>query len=222
MARSLSVFLSMAVLLSSPIFAQQGVIEAPQEVPVDAAVSLQHKLQGMNSFAARFVQVQLDEDGETLQQTVGEAKLKKPGKMLWSSHSPFESQTISSNGVVWHYDVDLEQVTREPLSEDMSQTPALLLGSDQAALEKSFDIRRLDSDRAVSLFELKNKDVDALFSSLELGFDEAGQLSLMNIVDGLDQRTEIVFTERRFNLAIDDSVFDFQVPEHVDLIDNGE
>lgn len=184
-----------------------------------AALSLQAKLRDMQTYRANFQQTVFDEEGESLQSSSGVALVQRPGKMYWHSQQPFESLTISNDATLWHYDVDLEQVTRSQLADDLSLTPALILGSNAIALEQSFTVSHVDGD--LKRFLLTPKVEDGVFSALEFRFDAKDVLIGMDILDSLAQRTQIVFVDAAVNVAVDESLFQFNVPPGVDLIDNG-
>ncbi len=79
---------------------------------------------------ADFKQVTLDENGSPVQSSNGLFYLSRPGQFRWSYQQPFVQEIISSNGKVWFYDTDLEQVTINKMDESLGSTPALLLSGD--------------------------------------------------------------------------------------------
>ncbi|MCY3730361.1 MAG: outer-membrane lipoprotein carrier protein LolA, partial [Rhodospirillaceae bacterium] len=117
---------------------------------------------------------------------------------------------------LWIYDVELGQATVSPLDEPASATPAMLLSGDQAVRDgfevlESFAAGEIDWVRLVP--RLEGTD----FSTVLIGF-RAGELAGLELVDGLDQVTEIQFGEVEVNPAIPDDAFDFSPPEEVDVI----
>lgn len=185
-----------------------------------AAAEFQGLLANMQVYTAQFSQTVFDDLGEELQTSSGYTQVQRPGKLYWHSSEPFSAITVSNNSVLWHYDVDLEQVTRSTLSEDMSETPALILGGDISALEEGFTIARIASQD--SAYALTPKSEGGLFTTIEFHFTEDKLLSGMTILDSLQQKTEIVFEGASINGKIDESLFDFVLPEGVDLIDNDD
>ncbi|MFK8020046.1 MAG: outer membrane lipoprotein chaperone LolA [Pseudomonadales bacterium] len=183
-----------------------------------ATKQFQALLSSMQSFSAKFSQTVYDDQGEELQASAGVTKVRRPGKLYWESTEPFNAVTVSNGSRLWHYDVDLEQVTVSTLSEDLSQTPALILGGNPEALEKSFTISFVASDEKA--FLLTPRVADGVFSAIEFRFGSNELLSAMTIFDSLQQKTEITFSGASLNGEIDDSLFDFAVPDDVDLIDN--
>ena len=53
---------------------------------------------------------------------------------------------------------------------------------------------------------------------MRIGFED-GRLSLMELIDTLDQRTRISFIDLEENIPVADSIFEFVPPEGVDIID---
>lgn len=205
------------LLVLSISFGQYSVAQTTEEP--NASAKLQAFLQAMKSYSAEFSQVVYDEQGQVLQESSGYAQVQRPGKMYWRVAEPFQSLTVSKDSLIWHYDIDLEQVSRSELAEDMSQAPALLLGDDAQALQEHFYVEMIgETGRG---FALSPKAESGVFSRLEFHFDKRSLLSDMVIVDSLQQRTAIRFSDAESNPELDQSLFDFVVPDGVDLIDNG-
>ncbi len=184
----------------------------------DATVTLRNKLQAMQSFSANFQQTLFDENDQELQQSEGTAKLKRPGQLYWETQSPYENLMIADNKTLWRYDVDLEQVTRQPLDKNISQTPALLLSGEVANIDENFSVRAT-TERGATTFVLQPKRADSLIKQLQFTF-KADAISSMRIVDDLQQRTDIEFSDVVVNADIDADVFKFKVPPGVDVLTN--
>ena len=203
-----SVVAALCFFSSSPLYASEPL----------AAKQFQALLSVMQSYTAKFSQTVYDDQGEELQTSAGVTQVRRPGKLYWESTQPFNAVTVSNGAKLWHYDVDLEQVTVSTLSADLSQTPALILGGNPEALEKSFAITSIEGDDRA--FLLTPRIVDGVFSAIEFRFGSNELLSAMTIFDSLQQKTNIIFSDASVNGEIDDSLFDFVVPDGVDLIDS--
>ncbi len=185
----------------------------------NAAQELQEAIAGLNTYQARFHQTVRDETDQILHESTGFVQLQRPEKMYWRSEQPFQSVTVSSDQVLWHYDIDLEQVSRSKLTEDVSETPALILSGDPETLKQHFTVSKQAPGK--NSFHLLPLSASSVFTSLRFSFDPEGQLHSMEIVDSLGQTTSINFTDILLNKPLDESLFIFQVPDGVDLIDNG-
>jgi outer membrane lipoprotein carrier protein len=117
---------------------------------------------------------------------------------------------------VWSYDVDLEQVTVKPQAEALANTPALLLGGAENALEQ-FDFGGTVKEEITTWVRLEPKDKNSGFNRVELGFINE-QLSHMVFFDNLEQRTLVALHDVVVNEPIDRERFRFSVPDGVDVV----
>ncbi len=183
-----------------------------------AAQQLTQQLGRYHSISADFVQYLLDASGSRLQETTGHMVLSQPNRFFWQTQDPF-AQTIVSNGSeVWIHDPDLEQVTRQLLDTRTTATPALLLSGDNQAIGDQFNIRLSDNQDGLQQFDLRPKDPESLYTYIRLYFLH-GDLQQMQLVDSLDQKTAMHFTNLQANPNIDNSLFEFIMPTDTDVID---
>ena len=82
-----------------------------------------------------FEQSLIDAQGQILEVTSGTLEIQRPGQFRWAYSEPYEQWLIADGLNIWSYDVDLEQVTVKPQAEALANTPALLLGGSDAALD---------------------------------------------------------------------------------------
>ncbi len=186
-----------------------------------AVSALQTELADISSFSARFQQSTQDGLGNTLQTVTGFMQVAKPGKLRWQTEGIYEQLVISDGQSLWIYDADLEQVSIKNMDNRLSETPALLLGGDISAIDEDFIITRIaENDRLQ--FILQPKDSSQLFDSLELNFTTLGQdalLQQMIIRDASGQVTQISFSDILKNPSLKASLFSFNIPDGVDVID---
>ena len=183
-----------------------------------AAQVLTQQLGKYHSLSADFVQYLLDASGSRLQETTGSMVLSQPNRFYWQTQDPF-AQTIVSNGEsVWIYDPDLEQVTLQQLDTRTTATPALLLSGDNQAIGEQFKIRMTANNDGLQQFELRPKDTESLYTYIRLYFLH-GNLQQMQLVDSLDQKTAMHFSNLEPNPQIGSGNFEFQVPAGTDVID---
>src|SRR5690606_22158184 len=98
--------------------------------------------------------------------------------------------------------------------EDLRQLPALVFTSDKAALAASFEVRKIDSHS----FELKPHDTSHYVHKLTLRWDGSLPAALI-IEDNLANRTRLQFSSVHINTVVDNSQFQFILPDSADLID---
>lgn len=191
------------------------------EPTLSAIEKLHQHLIGLNNYRADFQQVLRDEDGNVLQESSGVLQVQRPQLLYWQSREPFQSVTVSDGQTVWHHDIDLSQVSRSLVNGDLSHAPALILGGDSTALEAQFVVEYSLLENNVQLYQLTPKIEDGPFESLSLEFSRLSVLSNMKIVDALGQITDISLSAPQGAETFDASLFQFVVPDGVDVIDTG-
>ncbi|WP_068827811.1 outer membrane lipoprotein chaperone LolA [Pseudomonas sp. BMS12] len=168
------------------------------------------------TISGRFSQLTLDGSGTQLQETAGQMALKRPGLFRWHTDAPQEQLLVSNGQKVWLYDPDLMQVTIQALDQRLTNTPALLLSGDVSKIRENFDITFKEGGDVVD-FILKPKAKDSLFDSLRLSFRK-GVINDMQLIDSIGQRTNILFLGVKLNQPLEAGLFDFEVPEGADVI----
>lgn len=195
-------------------------LTAPLQAAETAAKQLNNLLGKVGSMQAAFSQNTLDPQGKPLQTLSGRMQVRRPGFFRWDTEKPFTQQIIANGEVVWVYDPELQQATRQLLDKQVGNTPALLLSGDAAQMAAAFTITE-EKDKAAGklrrTFILKPKDKDAVFETLRVSFN-GPQLTGMQLRDSLGQKTDITFGQIQLNGKIADSVFQFTPPAGVDVI----
>lgn len=196
---------SVVLLLISPVV-HSGV----------ALEQLESFIEDIETFEADFEQTLYDSDGEPLQKSLGSIQLKRPGKFVWTYFSPEEQQIVADGERIWMYDKDLEQVTVNTISDRIAGTPLVLLMR-AAPLEDSFAIQELGSAEGINWVELTPKADSSDFEQVFIGLNGDG-LAAMELRDNFGQATQIIFTDFNAGVELADSVFEFVVPDGVDVI----
>lgn len=188
----------------------------PAHADQASAQRLTGLLQKAETLTGRFSQLSLDGTGTQLQETSGEMALQRPGKFRWHTDEPMEQLLVSDGKKVWLYDPDLEQVTIQTLDQRLTHTPALLLSGDVSAISENFEVSHQEAGEVVD-FTLKPKAKDTLFDSLRLSF-RGGVINDMQMIDGVGQRTNILFQNVKLNEPLKSDLFTFEIPEGTDVI----
>ena len=181
----------------------------------DAVQQLAHKLQTMETITAGFKQTIEDIDGQILQQASGTLQVKRPRRFHWQTQTPYEHLVVTDGKLLWLYDIDLEQVSKQLFSADMDKAPALLLSGEVEEISKQYQVTKISAQQ----FLLTPRTNDSVFKQLSLKFNGA-LIALMTMKDSLDQTTIIEFSSVKLNKPIADSVFDFVPPDGIDVINN--
>jgi outer membrane lipoprotein carrier protein len=200
--------------------------EAP-DCSAEVAARVQSHYDSVSDFRARFGQVtrSVTLGSATLgadAPSTGVVQLAKPGKMRWSYETPTPSLVVSNGKTLWLYDPGAGEVQRLPVTQGYLTGAALSFLLGDGKLSESFEIQAVDckpDDAGTLLLELTPRQ-PASYQRLGMRVAEAnGSILESDVVDLFGNRTQISFSEVETNLSPTDSVFDFEVPEGVMVID---
>ena len=180
----------------------------------DPTDTLLLELRDMEQLQGAFTQRQFNYNGVLLVETSGRFRLLRPGYFSWEITAPDSQLIIADPQHLWHHDRDLETVTRRPVGDSAQMSPLQVLGGDEAALRDRFDVTQPKA-KAFTLTP-KPDSGDPGFHSLTLQLDGEG-IRGMEILDKLDQRIVISFTELDADSGLTPADFVFTPPEGVDL-----
>lgn len=186
-----------------------------EKKPID---QLKLFLASTKTFTADFKQVTINEKGIRSQPSEGQFYLSRPGQFRWNYKKPFAQEIVSTDGKVWFYDVDLEQVTVKKIDNSLGSTPALLL-SGQIQLEENYTLQQQGVDEGLQWIKLSPKNEEAGYNSILIGL-EKGVLGGMELSDSFGQLTRIYFSNVKLNKKLDDTIFKFIAPKGVDIFEN--
>ncbi|HEY8942515.1 MAG TPA: outer membrane lipoprotein chaperone LolA [Cellvibrio sp.] len=184
-----------------------------------AAVQLRKLLDAMNSLQGNFVQTTYDKTGAEQEVSKGIFMLLRPGKFYWETREPMPQLLVSNNKTIWLYDADLETVTVREFTDDLRETPALLLSADAEQLRKQFSVTRDDKNKVAEAYTLTPKVTEGMFQHLTLVFKD-GQLAEFSIKDSLGQLTRCVLSNAQRNKPLAEEKFFFQIPEGVEVLND--
>ena len=189
----------------------------------DCAATLTARVQArydrMRDLEARFVQRTASALAPSGEPMSGSVVLAKPGRMRWTYESPEPSEVVSDGRTLWIYDPAAREAQKFAVGEQFMSGAAFqfLLGSGRIA--DSFRVRadRCDAPRARLTLVPK---ADATYQALELEIDAAsGEASATAVVDLFGNRTEVEFSELRYDRAPAASVFEFAPPPGVRVLE---
>lgn len=182
-----------------------------------AAAQLRKQLDAMNTLQGDFVQTTYDKAGVEQERSSGNFMLMRPGKFYWKTLEPMPQLLVSNNQTIWLYDPDLETVNIREFTDDLRETPALLLSADIEQLRKNFSVARDQKDTSAEKYTLTPKVTDGMFQHLILVF-KAGQLTEFAIQDSLGQLTRCVLSNVQRNKPLPEENFFFVPPEGVEIL----
>jgi len=182
-----------------------------------AAAQLRKQLDAMNTLQGDFVQTTYDKKGAEQEASSGNFMLMRPGKFYWKTLAPMQQLLVSNNKTIWLYDPDLETVNERAFTDDLRETPALLLSADIEQLRKSFTVTRDEKETTAEKYTLTPKVTEGMFQHLTLVF-KANQLTEFAIQDSLGQLTRCVLTNVQRNKTLPEEKFFFIPPEGVEIL----
>lgn len=202
-------------------------LHVPLIQAADAQQALQQFVEGVQTFKARFTQVQRDERGKVLQSVTGEMWLSRPGrgaageqgKFRWNYQTPYQQEIVCDGRSIWYYDPDLAQVTKRSAAQALNGTPAALL-SQRAALLEAFTVENAGSEGHAQTLRLLPKSEDSDFRAIELTLD-GGKPLRMKFLDQLGGSTELKFSDIQTGTPLEAKLFRFVVPKGVEVVEDG-
>lgn len=209
----MSIRLAGQFLVAVALFARMGVATAAD----DARAMLDLYMRGLRTLTIEFTQTLFDEKGTLIERSSGTAYIKRPGRFRWDYREPYRQSIIADGTKVWFYDVDLAQVTVSEFDPKSDTSPAALLGRD-VDIDARYLVATSATDDGQSRVQLKPRDSESQYQSIELGFDAKG-LKTLYLADSFGQTVLLAFTDERRDGELADSLFEFEVPEGVDVVE---
>ena len=195
-------------------------------VPLGATAStalerMSNFFSNQSTYFAEFNQVILDEGLNLVEESTGLMWLSRPNQFRWEYFEPFEQIIVSDGTGVWVYDAELEQASVRNLSDVIDQSAAEII-TGEGNIEDRFIVDDLGTQGALAWVSISPMDPESSqFESMRLGFDEI-TLRTMEILDALGDTTRIQMFDVVLGSDFQDKVFQFELPEGVDLIDSRE
>lgn len=183
----------------------------------NAGNDLNSLLDKTKSLQGDFKQVIQSNVGQLLQQSTGSFAILRPGHFRWQVNKPMRQISISNGSKVWMYEPELAQVTIRKISNNLAQTPLLLLSNQSLQLQDHYSITAFKR-AGVMWYQLISLDKQALFKKILLGFSGSA-LKGMRLINNLDQTTIIDFSNVAFNSKLPKSLFAPSWPKNTDVVD---
>lgn len=188
----------------------------------DVVRKVQDRYDQTQNFAADFTQEMRIEAGGQVIKSSGKVWFQRPGRMHWEYLSP-EKQTIIADGTtLWIVQPADNQVLKAPLQNAFeSRTPvSFLLGV--ARIEKDFRATLLspgEDGRFRLQLDPANAE-DGSLGSLILDVDpDTWDVEAATIRDPLGNTTRVALVDVKRNGTVDESLFRFERPSGMDVIE---
>jgi outer membrane lipoprotein carrier protein len=181
---------------------------------------LERRYRSTGSFKAKFKE-QITTASGVKRDREGTIEYRKPGRMRWD-FAPPEQETIVSDGTTLYISQpDLNQVVETPIRTAFrsSAPAALLLGIGD--LERDFSASPAPSPPTDGLIHLSLKPKSD-GAQVAVGLDPATyDIATLIVTDDLGNVTALEFGDLQTNVALDDALFKFKVPEGADVVTPG-
>ena len=185
--------------------------------------SLQKNYDATVDFVADFRQ---ETEVKTLNRNLkawGKLSFKRPGKMLWRYEEPKGQFVLADGKNLYFYQPEQNQVIKSPLKNAFrSDIPlSFLLGIGN--LKRDFNATLKSTDENQHVLSLEPKGDWGGFSEILVGVSRTtSDILWVSIRDAASNVTSIRFSGMRKGVGVQESLFRFQVPDGVDVVELGQ
>jgi outer membrane lipoprotein carrier protein len=185
-------------------------------VTVNEAVErIQKEYSGIYDLSGKFSQTSLIKDLKRTEKYEGSFFIKKPSRMRWRYEKPRDEEVIIKETDLWIYRKSDRQVVRSTFSRQThGQVPIVLLEG-FGDMRANFDITMMDE----GTLKLKPKYQMGLIKEILLEINPTGfPVKGFTILDMYGNRIVIKLREVKTNTGLEDSLFIFNIPPGVEVI----
>ena len=179
------------------------------------ADELTQYLNGYKTYQADFTQMTYMGDNRP-QKTSGRVMMMRPGKFRWETNRPMKQLVIANGKILWIYDVDLQQATRQKISGQGATNPAALLTGDAAKVIKRYHIKTITLSGSL-WYRLTPKSKGGSFTLVQMRFQE-NKLVAMWVKNNLGQSSLFRFKNVKLNAPLSPKLFIFKPPHGVSVL----
>ncbi|MEE4331580.1 MAG: outer membrane lipoprotein chaperone LolA [Wenzhouxiangella sp.] len=167
----------------------------------------------LESLSGEFTQTTLAENGRVSESSQGRLFYQRPDRFRWSYDEPFPQEMVADGERLWHFDESLDQVTvREQPSA--AESPLLVLTRPEL-LDRFYQVEPGDAPDQLGFRPLAEA---AEFERATLFFRD-GLPRALELLDSFGQLTRIELFDLERNPALDPALFEFEVPDGVDVLE---
>ena len=211
----MKVFLRIFLIL----FAINLSVPAPSgAADIDFVVSkLQARYETINTLSADFSQEFFSVAAGAARSSGGRVHLKKPSMMHWQYLRGIDDELVSNGKLLWLFQPDLNQV----IETAADSTPGIAVDflSGVGDIRKNFKVSLVEKSGGAYLLALTPVAASVNLKRLTLRVDKSTGLVSETVVEDLfGNRTTVTFSGIEINVPIEDSFFEFVVPDGVNLL----
>lgn len=193
----------------------------PESVPAQqtALQELMAILGETSTLQADVEQLIMAQDGREIQALQASLVMEKPDRLYWHVNDPYEELMLSDGETLWYYEPDLEQVSIRDFPTAVEDNPILLLNDDLQAIADAYEVSLGYVDEELRQYILLPLSPASSYERFSLTF--SGQdLMQMQFESSVGQLTSFSFSNIRNNQPIDPALFQFEMPEDIEIIDS--
>jgi outer membrane lipoprotein carrier protein len=184
----------------------------------DAVDELDRLLKGIESLSAEVSQLIVESDGGILEESKIQMHLKKPDGFYWETIDPFPELIVTDGVLLWNYQPDLEQVVIENWDNSESELAAQLLNGRTENLTDEYTIELIAGSN-ITEFELTPVTLDSIYDQITISFI-ATKLDMIHLDNKNGEQTVWQFKNMQKNHPLADSLFEFEPPTDIEIINN--
>ena len=201
-----------AVLAAVPLLRAQGTD------PAEAlARRIDRRHQALGDLTARFVQTYRSGLMQRQVTESGVVSIKRPGRMRWEYRQP-EKKLFVADGKTFYFYVpaDRQVIVRKPGGE--RGIPALLLAGRGGILSEFKVALEPAPSAGIQRLKLTPTREDPEVETVFLEVDAAERVRTIEVLDPQGNQSRFVFEDIRENLGLRDGLFQFRIPEGVEVV----
>ncbi|ASJ96747.1 outer membrane lipoprotein chaperone LolA [Shewanella marisflavi] len=182
-------------------------------VYADDSASLKQKLANLDNLKADFSQEVTDVNDKVIQQGAGTFALAVPNQFYWHLTQPDESLIVADGQDVWIYNPFAEEVSVVDFNQAIDASPIALLVHRDDATWQAYLVSQKDE-----CYQITPKAIDASVTQVDICFTQ-DTLEVMKLKDQQGNLSVFSLTNQTSLDDDDDKLFQFTVPEGVDIDD---
>ena len=175
-------------------------------------------LQDIQTMSAKVLQLIIESDGGVLEESEIQMHLKKPDGFYWETIDPFPELIVTNGTYLWNYQPDLEQVVIENWDNNKSELAAQILNGRTENIADDYLVQVISDDES-SEFELTPIALDSVYELITISFI-ASNLDMIHLDNKNGEQTVWQFRNIEKNQSLSDTLFVFEPPDGVDVIEN--
>ena len=192
-------------------------------VATDAFDRFDRFITSLDNVRLSFRQITEDDDGNVLEEVEGDLWFSSPGRFRLSFDSPDYPLIVSDGETVWLFESDIQQAVRRPYDTVEENGLLTVLTGGLDTLRSRYVLSTGVGDGRLLWLNANAIEETETMKRIALGFAGGveGELSEVRLVDSFGGRIRMVITERS-GFDADQSLFQFQAPENVTIIESQE